>query len=118
MVQSPILVQPDYNREMYLDTDAAYDGLGAALMQMTDGHLHPICYVSRRLTDSERKNLAVRELEALAILWSIEQLRGYLVGRRFTVITDHSSLQWMPDLMGAKNRIGRWWHRMKSEYYF
>lgn len=118
MVSSPILVQPDYNREMYLDTDASYDGIGGALMQMANGHLHPICFVSRRLTDTEAANLSVRELEALAVLWSIEQLREYLIGRRFTVITDHSSLRWMPDLVGAKSRIDRWWNKMKSEYYF
>ena len=80
MVSSPVLVQPDYSREMFLDSDASYDGIGAALMQMVNGHLHPICYVSRRLTDTEASSLAVRELEALAILWSIGQLREYLIG--------------------------------------
>jgi hypothetical protein len=115
---SPILTPPDFEKEFYLDTDASGDGIGGALLQVgEDNRLHAVAYVSRRLLDRER-SFSVRELEALAILWCIEQLRDMLVGRKFTVVTDHSSLRWMPEIEGAKTRIDRWWNKIRQNYYF
>lgn len=35
------------------------------------------------------------EREALAIKLAIEDLKYYLSGRHFTLVTDHTALQWM-----------------------
>ena len=73
------------------------------------------CYLSRTLQPGERK-WNIRELEALGILWALETLRPYLIGFKFTVVTDHESLKW---LMTAQKpaRLVRWAIRL-SEFDF
>ena len=51
-------------------------------------------YESRKLSSAEQ-NYAVHEKELLAIVHSIKLWRPYLEGQRFTVITDHASLEYI-----------------------
>ena len=108
IIEAPILMQPDMKREFILECDASKYGLGAVLQQIgPDGKLHPISFISRKLTPTERR-YAVREKEALAILWSITKLREFLSSAKFRVRTDHKSLTWMLDMVDPKSRLGRW----------
>ena len=104
----PILKAPDFSKEFFLQTDASKTGLGAVLAQV-DGQFreHPIVFLSRQLKPSE-KNYTVSELECLAIVWAINKLRYYLLGRKFTVITDHKALQWLDKCRASSNRLMRW----------
>ena len=51
-------------------------------------------YISRKLLPNE-KNYSTVEKEALAIKWALDKLRYYLLGREFTLVTDHAPLKWM-----------------------
>ena len=44
----------------------------------------------------------------LPFLWSIQRLRGYLQGEKFTVITDHHYLLWLNNLRDPTGRLARW----------
>ena len=46
--------------------------------------------------------------ELLAVLYFIEYYRQYLLGRTFTVRTDHQVLIWLFSLKEPKGRIARW----------
>ena len=48
----------------------------------------------------------IREKEALGIIWAMETFRHYLLGSKFTVRTDHSSLQWLKQ--AKSGRLCRW----------
>ena len=48
--------------------------------------------MSRGLTQVE-KRYSQCEKEALALVWSCERLELYLLGRRFTLITDNRAVQ-------------------------
>ena len=70
--------------------DASAVGLGAVLEQ--EGHV--IAYASRTLTKSE-SNYSVIQKECLAIIFGMKQFRHHLLGRAFTLMTDHAPLQWL-----------------------
>ena len=87
-----------------LRTDASNFAIGGVLTQEHEDGEHPVAYVSRVLTSTER-NYSVTEKEALAILWSMRKLRHYLEGYEFNVITDHSSLKWLRLLRDPQGRL-------------
>ncbi|GFR59134.1 retrovirus-related Pol polyprotein from transposon 412 [Elysia marginata] len=59
-----VLQLPDFDKRFILRTYASSRGLGAALMQESDGILFPVAYASKKSTDRERK-FSVIEREAL-----------------------------------------------------
>lgn len=113
---APILTCPDFSLPFLLQTDASDFGLGAVLSQVVAKGEKVIAYLSRSLTRQER-NYSTTEKEYLAVLWSIEKLRLYLVGSDFTVITDHYSLVWLSRLQKSLGRLSRWAIRLQ-QYQF
>ncbi|XP_073681655.1 uncharacterized protein [Garra rufa] len=107
LTSEPILRAPDFSCPFLLQTDASDTGLGAVLSQVQEGEEHPVLYISRKLVPAER-NYATVEKEALAIKWAVLELRYYLLGRRFTLVTDHAPLQWMAKAKDTNARVTRW----------
>ncbi|KAG0754204.1 hypothetical protein G6F62_010004 [Rhizopus arrhizus] len=108
LTEAPVLARPDFNRDFVLVTDASKQGLGCILTQLDDdGHEHPIIYASRSLKSSE-VNYGVSKLECLAVIWAVKLFRPYLLGRRFTIITDHSALRGLLNTTNPTGIIARW----------
>ena len=103
----PCLRAADFSRPFILQTDASGTGLGAVLTQEHDGVEHPLAYISRQLNAAER-NYSGTELECLAVVWAIGQFEHYLVDSPFTLVTDHSALQWLPQKKFENTRVMRW----------
>ena len=90
-----------------LQIDASDRGVGAVLNQYsTDNQLHPVAYFSKKLLPQEERYSTV-EKECLAVKLGIEAFR-YLMGRTFTVQTDHSALIWLDRLKDTNSRLTRW----------
>ena len=51
-------------------------------------------YISQKLSLREAKYSTV-EKKCLAIRWAVGSLRYYLLGRPFTLCSDHASIQWL-----------------------
>ena len=107
VVSAPCLAIPDPKREFIVHTDASGYATGAVLMQQFDEGLRPIAFLSKKMTKSER-NYPVHEQELLAILNALKAWRHYLGGRRFSVLTDHQSLQYVETSAMATPRQVRW----------
>ncbi len=107
LTEEPVLRAPDFGCPFLLQTDASETGLGAVLSQVQEGEEHPILFISRKLTSAE-KNYATVEKEALAIKWAVLELRYHLLGRKFTLLTDHAPLQWMARAKDTNARVTRW----------
>ena len=90
LTQAPVLARPDPEKPINW-------ALGAVITQEIYGKEHPIAYASRTLNKCKR-NYTVTEKEYLAVIWSVEKYRGYILGSEFQVITDHSSYQWLHNL--------------------
>ncbi len=99
-----------------MQTDASDLGLGAVLTQLDHhGDEHVISYASRPLTDRE-KSYSATEKEALAVVFATDHFRVYLLGKDFTLVTDHSALRWLHSVE-PKGRLARWVMQLQ-EYSF
>ncbi|XP_067293545.1 uncharacterized protein [Pseudorasbora parva] len=116
LTTEPVLRAPDFNCPFLLQTDASDTGLGAVLSQVQEGEEHPVTYISRKLTPAETRYAAV-EKEALAIKWAVLELRYYLLGRRFTLMTDHAPLQWMARAKDTNARVTRWFLALQDFHF-
>lgn len=85
------------NIPLMVHTDVSGTGLGTVLSQEASQGQRPIYYLSCKLTPTEHK-YAVIEKKALAVRWAINQLKHYLWGQEFTIITDHAPLQWLAQM--------------------
>lgn len=106
LTSTPLLIHPDFSKPFIVQTDACDNGIGAVLTQVLDGQERVVMYISRTLQPAEQK-WCVREKEALAIIFACESFRPYLIGTKFTIQTDHQSLQWLMKAQ-APARLVRW----------
>ena len=104
----PLMRLPDFDRPFVLCTDASDTGLGAVLSQLDDDKVeHPVYYASRTLVNGE-PNYTVTERECLAVRWACDLFRPYLLGRPFSVFTDHAALVWLARSRDTKSKLTRW----------
>ncbi|UYV79080.1 hypothetical protein LAZ67_17001046 [Cordylochernes scorpioides] len=97
--------------------DASTLGIAGILKQAhPDGNVYPVQYFSRTLRPHE-KNYSISELECLAIVESVEKFRIYLMGRKFTIFSDHHALQWLKTIKNPSGRLFRWSLRLSSYEY-
>lgn len=81
----------DPHASTIVTVDASDIGLGAQLSQIQRNVEVPIQFASHTLSDRER-NYATNEREGLACLWAVEHWEKFLLGRHFTLRTDHGAL--------------------------
>ena len=104
LINAPILAFPDFTQPFLLDTDASHSGIGAVLSQVVAGKEKVIAYASRTLSKAERKYCVTRK-ELLAMVTFIRHFRPYLLGRQFTLRTDHSALKWLQTLREPEGQL-------------
>ena len=128
LTTAPVLAYPNYAKPFLLEMDVSLKGLGVVLSQEDDdGNLHIISYASRMLKPYEKSmhNYSSAKLELLTLMWSVcEKFRDYLIGSKFTVLTDNnpltyvhisclgiSQIHWLSDLtlfnFDIKYRVGK-----------
>ena len=108
LIQKPILRCPDYDRPFLLQTDASEKGIGAVLSQTDDqGEDHPVIFYSRKLLPRETRYSTI-EKECLGIVSALKHFDVYLLGRHFTIITDHRALKYLHKMRNANSRLTRW----------
>lgn len=109
MVSQPVLAIYNENLETQVHTDASSIGVAGVLMQkQADGNFKPVAYASRQTTPAESKYHSY-ELEALAVVMSLQKFRIYLLGKPFSVVTDCNALSTTWTKRDMIPRIGRWW---------
>ena len=129
MCAAPVLLQPNFHRKFYLQTDASAYGVGAVLSQEGGSDtptlskrqkpvLHPVAYYSATFTPTER-NYDIYERELLAVMKALTHWRPYLGWTKepFTIMTDHANLQYWKAPQNLNRRTARW-HADLQEYDF
>ena len=89
----------DVSADLKVSADASSYGLDAVLLQQNNSSWQPVAFASRMMSDTECRYAQV-EKEALAITWACEKFSSYILGKMFTIETDHKPL--VP-LLGTKN---------------
>ena len=91
----------------WLLTNASGTGVRSVLTISRDSSVHPMAYYSRKLSPAE-KNYSVTELEAHAIVVSIQHFNVYLHGTTFMVVTDHLALTFLDSDKLLTGRLAHW----------
>ena len=94
-----VLILPDENSPFHVECDTSEYALGAVLSQECDGKWHPVAFLSKAMTDTER-NYEIYNKELLAVMTSLSEWRHFLMGSKYTfeVWNDHKNLEnfWKP----------------------
>lgn len=92
----PVLSIFDPDLPIHIYTDASLQGVGAVLKQPQlneDSKTEkPVAYFSRKLNESQKKKKAIY-LECIAIKEAIKFWQYWLIGRHFTIFSDHKPLE-------------------------
>ncbi|GJZ12245.1 putative nucleotidyltransferase, ribonuclease H, partial [Tanacetum coccineum] len=107
LTTAPIIISPDWNVPFELMCDASDFAVGAVLGQRIDGKFKPIYYASKTLNNAQ-EHYPTTEKELLAVVFSFDKFRTYLVLSKTIVYTDHSALKYLFSKQDAKPRLIRW----------
>ena len=113
LVETPVLIHPDFSKGFILDVDASDLCIGSVLSQMTDDGECVVAYASRTLSRSERRYCVTR-IEMLALMYFVKYFIHYLIGKQFTVRTDHGSLHWLMNFKNPEGQVARWLEFLSS----
>ena len=114
--KTPILKHYDPDRPALLETDASDFAIAGILSQkFEDGKIHPVRFVSRKLTPAEL-NYDVYDKEMLAIVFSLWKNRHYLQGAEHEtkIFSDHQNLTYFKSTILLNRRQARWAEELKQ----
>jgi transposase InsO family protein len=86
-----VLTHYDASKEIVITCDACDEGISGILSHKIDGKERPVFYVSRTLTEAERK-YPILHREALAVVFAMEKFFKYVYGNFVEIYTDHKPL--------------------------
>jgi hypothetical protein len=96
LMSAPIIQPPDWRQPFEIMSDAIDYAVGAVLGQRKEGRVHAVYYASITLNEAQL-NFATTEKELLAVVFSFEKFRSYIVNSKVIVytITRPSSISWL-----------------------
>ncbi|GKD46682.1 reverse transcriptase domain-containing protein [Tanacetum coccineum] len=102
-----VIVSPNWNLPFKLMCDVSYFAVRAILGQKDSKNFHPIYFASKTLNAAEQ-NYTITEKELMAVVFSFDKFRSYLVLSETIVHTDHSSLRHLYNKQDANPHLIRW----------
>nr|GEW70521.1 DNA-directed DNA polymerase [Tanacetum cinerariifolium] len=114
--ESPILIALDWDLPFELMCDASDFAIGVVLGKHYEKHFRPIHYASKTMTEAE-SHYTTTEKEMLAVMYTFEKFRSYLILNKSIVYTDHSVLKYLFAKKDSKVRL-LWWVLLLQEFKF
>ena len=101
------MLTPDWNNELEIMCDASDYAMGAVLRKRTEKIFKAIYYVSKTFNEAQ-ENYSTIEKEMLAMVFSCEKFRPYILGSHVVIHTDHAAIKYLMAKKDAKPRLIRW----------
>lgn len=93
LCSQPVLEIFDKDLPIHIYTDASLEGIGAIFKQVQEnGKEKPVAYFSKKLNEAQKRKKAIY-LECLAIKEAVKYWQHWLIGRKFTIFSDHKPLE-------------------------
>ena len=96
IVSDNVMAYPNDEGMFILDTDASAAGIGAVLSQMQWDEV------------KQQRRYCTTRRELLAVVSFVRHFRHFLLGRKFLIRTDHSSLRWIMSFREPTDQMARW----------
>jgi hypothetical protein len=113
--KTPILRHYDPDRPALLETDASDFAIAGILLDtFEDRKLHPVRFVSRKLSPAEL-NYNVYDKEMLAVVFTLQKNQHYLQGavHKTKIFNDHQNLSYFKTAVLLNRRQARWSEELK-----
>ena len=107
LVEAPIMVKPDWNKEYEIMCDASDYAMGAVLGQKAD-KVFRVTYYSSKTFNEAQKNYSTTENEMLAMVFACEKFRPYILGSHVIIHTDHVAIKYLMAKKEGKTRFIKW----------
>ena len=107
LISAPIMSAPDWSLPFEIICDANDYAIGVVLGQCHDKIFRAIHYASRTLNDAQ-ENYTVTEKEMLAVVYSCDKFKPYIIGAKVVIYTNHVAIKYLMLKKDAKPRLIRW----------
>ena len=107
LIEAPIIVALTWNEPFEIMCNASDFAVGAVLRQRREKMFRPIYFSSKTLNDAQEHNTTI-EKEMLAVVYSCDKFRLYILGSKVTLFMDHAVIKYLMSKKEAKPRLIRW----------
>lgn len=107
LTTAPIGRPPNWSFLFELMCDANDYAVGAVLGQREDGKPYVVYYASKTLNNAQ-KNYTTTEKDLVAVVFTLDKFRNYLLGTSIVIFIDHSALKYLLNKKNVKARLIRW----------
>ena len=94
LIEAPIVVAPNWNEPFEIMCDASDFVVGAVLGKRREKIVRSNYYVSKTLND-DQEHYTTTKKEMLAIVYSCDKFRPYILGSKVTLFTNHAAIQYL-----------------------
>ena len=106
-VTAPIMATPDWNKEFEIMCDVGDYAMGAILGQRIEKIFKAIYYASKTFNEAQ-ENYSTTDKEMLAMVFTCEKFRPYILGSYVIIHTDHATIKYLIAKKDAKPRLIKW----------
>ena len=101
------MLTPDWNNDFEIMCDACDYAMGVVLGQRTEKIFKAIYYASKTFNEAQ-ENYSTTENEILAMVFTCEKFRPYILGSHVIIHIDHATIKYLMAKKEAKPRLIRW----------
>ena len=101
------MLTPDWSNEFEIMCDVSDYAMGVVLGQRNEKIFKAI-YYSRKTFNEAQENYSTIEKEMLAMVFSCEKFKPYILGSHVVIHIDHTTIKYLMAKKDVKQRLIRW----------